>query len=227
MDTLKRLHHYLADQAFYTIVLISLYSLALYLGRVWYSGIWVIYLNLVWNLFLAWVPYIFSMLADGLNRLFPRRWWLQPVPGAIWLLFFPNAPYIITDFFHLAARPSSPLWYDILLLISFSWTGLFLALASMRTMQRVVRYYVGSFLSWVFALLALSASGVGIYLGRFERWNSWDMLTHPSRILLDILRPLTDPLSSLRFFGFSVLFATFLLLSYLLVVSLARPENES
>lgn len=226
MDSLKRLHHYLADGAFYAIVLISLYSLGLYLSRVWYTGTWVVYANLVWNLFLAWMPYAFSMLADGLNRLFPRRWWLQLVPGIIWLMFFPNAPYILTDFFHLEARIGVPLWYDILLLFSFSFTGLFLAMISMRTMQRVVRYYVGTFLSWVFALLALSTSGIGIYLGRFERWNSWDMLSHPSRILLDVIRPLSEPFNSLRFFGVSILFAVFLLLCYLLVMSLSHPERD-
>jgi uncharacterized membrane protein len=227
MDSLKRFHHYLANGAFYTIVLISLFSLALYLGRVWYSQTWVVYANLVWNLFLAWVPYAFSMVTDGLNRLLPRRWLLQLIPGIIWLMFFPNAPYIMTDFFHLQERPGSPLWYDILLLFSFSLTGLFLAMISMRTMQRVVRFYVGGILSWVFVLLVLSVSGVGIYLGRFERWNSWDMLSHPSRILLDVIRPMSEPFNSLRFFGVSILFAVFLLLCYLLVMSLSHPERET
>ncbi len=226
MDFIKRIHFYLVDQIFYSLVLSSLYALGLYVGRAVYSGSPQIYANLVWNLFLAWVPYLFSMLSDGLNRLFPRRWWLHPIPGIIWLLFYPNAPYILTDFFHLQARPDMPMWYDILLLISFSWTGLFLAMASMRTMQRVVRFYVGNFLSWVFALLALATSGVGIYLGRFERWNSWDIISDPHRIILDVLRPMLNPLESLRFFGVSILFAVFLLICYLIIKETARPKPK-
>jgi uncharacterized membrane protein len=226
MDSVKRLHRYLVDQAFYTIVLSSLFSVCLFVGRVIYSGSLGTYSNLVWNLFLAWVPYLFSMLADGLNRLFPRRWGLQIIPGIIWLLFFPNAPYILTDFFHLSARPSMPLWYDILMLISFSWTGLFLAMASLRTMQRVVRFYFGNLLSWIFVLFSLMLCGIGIYLGRFERWNSWDMLTHPSRILLDVVRPMLNPLESLRFFGVSILFSIFLLICYLMIKEMGRPRSD-
>lgn len=226
-NTILRFHRLLIDHSIYPIVLSTLYSLILYAGRVLGSGTWVVYANLVWNLFLAWVPYVFSIITDGLHRLFPRQWWLQVPAGMIWLLFFPNAPYILTDFFHLAPRYGSPLWYDTLLLIAFSFTGIFLAFASLRTMQRLVSYYAGRFVGWVFAFLALVLSGVGIYLGRFERWNSWDMLTQPERILADILAPMTDPLNSLRFFGFSSLFTAFLLICYLMFATMKRPDERS
>jgi uncharacterized membrane protein len=222
----SRWMRFLADQSFFPIVLASLYSLGLYTGRAVTTDNGVVYFNLVWNLFLAWVPYLFSMLADGLHRLRPGRWWLLILPGIAWLLFFPNAPYILTDFFHLEQRPGVPLWYDMLLLISFSWCGIFLMVASLRTMQRLVRHYLGGPISWVFALGALILSGVGIYLGRFERWNSWDMLSHPRRILVDVLAPMTDPLNSLRYFGVTILFASFLLICYLVFLSMDRPEKE-
>lgn len=224
---IRRLHHYLADQSFYSIVLASLYAMSLYLARAWYSEQPAIYGNLPWNLFLAWIPYLFSMLSYGLIGLFPRRWWLHLLPGTIWLLFYPNAPYILTDFFHLAPRAGVPLWYDILLLVTFSFTGMFLGLVSLRTMQRVFRFYFGGFLSWAFALFALALSGVGIYLGRFERWNSWDMLSHPSRIVKDVLYPLTDPLNSMRFFGVSILFALFLLVCYLVFISVDASGRQA
>jgi uncharacterized membrane protein len=226
-NTILRFHRYLVDQSFYPIALSTFYSLALYAGRVLWSGAWMIYANLVWNLFLAWIPYLFSLLADSLHRLFPRQWWLLLPPGIIWLLFFPNAPYILTDFFHLTFRYGSPLWYDTLLLIVFSFTGIFLAFASLRTMQRLVSYYAGNTAGWAFAIFALILGGLGIYLGRFERWNSWDMLTQPERILADLLAPMTNPFNSLRFFGFSSLFTIFLLICYLMFATMRRPDERT
>lgn len=227
LNTLRRLHRFLNDQSFYPILISSVYALALFIGRVVYSQQPRVYSNLVWNLFLAWVPYGFSMVAYGLLHLTRRSWWLMPLPGVIWLLFFPNAPYILTDFFHLIPRPGVPLWYDVLLLICFSWTGIFLAVASLRTMSRVVSAYLGQFPSWAFTSLAILLSAVGIYLGRFERWNSWDMLTHPRRIVADILRPMTDPLNSLRFFGVTILFAIFLFICYLVFISMDTDSSHS
>jgi len=220
---LLRIHRFLTSQSFYPIVLSSILALAIYNGRVILSGSWVIYANLVWNLFLAWIPYCFSMLAAIFHHRFERRWWLLVIPSGIWLLFFPNAPYLVTDFFHLYPRPGIPMWYDILMLTSFSWTGIFLAIASLRTMQGLVKFYLGGFISWVFVVFSLGLGGLGIYLGRFERWNSWDMLSHPKTILKDSLIPFTDPLNSLRFFGFTFLFTAFLVICYLMFISMQNP----
>ena len=222
--TVIRLHRFLASQSFYPIVLSSALAVIIYLGRVLYSGAGMVYSNLVWNLLLAWMPYGFSVLAAALHRLFPKFWWLLVPPGLIWLLFFPNAPYLVTDFFHLSPRPGVPMWYDILMLTTFSWTGIFLAIASLRTMQGLVKVYLGGFLSWVFVVFSLGLGGLGIYLGRFERWNSWDMLVHPQRILRDVLAPLADPMNSLRFFGFTTLFTAFLVVCYLMFISMSHPN---
>jgi uncharacterized membrane protein len=224
---LKRLHRFFSDQSFYPILFASAYALILYMGRALFSGSPVIYVNLVWNLFLAWIPYFFSMLAYALVTFSRPRWWLLGPLGVVWLLFFPNAPYILTDFFHLDTRPGVPLWFDILLLVVFSWTGIFLAMASLRTMQRIVKASLGWLVGWLFTLSAISLSAIGIYLGRFERWNSWDMLSHPMRILRDVIRPLTDPLDSPRFFGVSILFAIFLLICYLVFLSFDLPDEKN
>lgn len=220
MKFLNRLYRFFADQSFFPIAIATVYALALYLGRAMFSGAPVVYANLVWNLFLAWIPYGFSMLAYGLTLQSRRSWLLLGPIGVLWLLFFPNAPYILTDFFHLNYRPGVPLWFDILLLVVFSWTGIFLAMASLRTMQRVVETYLGRWLGWLFSAIAISLSAIGIYLGRFERWNSWDMLSHPTRIVKDVLRPMLNPLESARFFGVSILFAIFLLICYLVFMSM-------
>jgi len=222
-EILLRLHHFVTSQSFYPIVLSSALAVIIYVGRVAYSGSWIIYVNLIWNLFLAWIPYGASMAVAALHSLAPRKWWWLVLPGGVWLLFFPNAPYIVTDFFHLVPRYNVPMWYDILMLTTFSWTGIFLAIASLRTMQGLVRFYIGGFFSWLFVVFSLGLGGLGIYLGRFERWNSWDMLTHPKKILKDILVPFTDPLNSLRFFGFIILITAFLVVCYLMFVSMRTP----
>ena len=222
---LSRLNHFLMSQSFYPILLSSILAIAIFAARVFFSGSLRTYSNLVWNLFLAWIPYLFAILASALYQLLPKQWWLLVIPGGVWLVFFPNAPYIVTDFFHLADRPYIPLWYDLLLLTTFSWTGIFLAIASLRTMQSLVRIHLGAFISWLFVAGALGLSGLGIYLGRFERWNSWDLLTHPKSILKDIAVQVINPLSNLGFFGFTILFTAFLLICYLMFTTI-QPLEE-
>lgn len=225
IEGLMRYHRFLARQSLYPLLLSSAFALALFTARVLYSHT-THYKNLVWNLYLAWLPYVFSFAAISLHHLFPRKWWLIILPGSLWLIFFPNAPYIVTDFLHLEERPFVPIWYDILLLAAFAWTGFFLAIASLRTMQILVRQHLGGVLSWVFTLSALSLSGLGIYLGRFSRWNSWDLLFQPKEVVRDVAIRLVNPFDNLRFFIFSTLFTIFLLVCYLMFLSI-RKENES
>jgi uncharacterized membrane protein len=222
---LRNFHRFLASQLFYPILLSSLLAMGFYIGRVLLSHSWVVYRNLVWNLFLAWVPYLFSVFASGLQRILPRQWWMLLVPGAIWLVFFPNAPYLLTDFLHLEPRPYIPMWYDIGLLATFAWTGLFLGIASLRIMQSLVRSYLGAFVGWLFAAIALGLGGLGLYLGRFSRWNSWDLLIHPKSILIDVATRLVEPSSNLRFFGFVIMFSAFLLVCYLTFISVHRTSE--
>ncbi|MGW8250456.1 MAG: DUF1361 domain-containing protein [Anaerolineales bacterium] len=217
-------HRSLRNHLFYPIVLSSLLAFGIYAGRVFLSSNWIIYRNLVWNLFLAWIPYLLSLLVVWIFHRSRRQWLLLSVLGFIWLIFFPNAPYLLTDFLHLQERPSVPLWYDILLLATFAWTGLFLGIASLRIMQGVVKSYVGRWLGWMFVLIALAASGLGVYLGRFSRWNSWDMLTQPKLILAEVVSKTTDPLNNLRFLGFTVLFISFLTVSYLMFISMHHVD---
>jgi uncharacterized membrane protein len=226
LGLLSRLNRFLLNQSVYPVTLSSMLALSIFIVRAFTSETWVIYANLVWNLFLAWIPYGFSLFAAILDQLFPRSWWLLVLPFLIWLVFFPNAPYIVTDFLHLAPRPDIPLWYDILLLAAFSWTGFFLAIASLRTMQFLVKKYAGGLISWGFVFIAIGLSGLGIYLGRFERWNSWDVLAHPTKIIKDVMIRVVDPFSNLGFFGFTILITALLLVSYLMFITW-RPLEEA
>jgi uncharacterized membrane protein len=196
------------------VLLSSCLAVGLLAGRA-YRGHSIAFGFLVWNLILAWIPYLSSLWADYLHARHPGRWWQLLLPGALWLAFFPNAPYIITDFWHLRERAPIPLWYDIGLLSAFALTGLFLAVYSLRTMQRLVRSYVGLFPSWLFAAAVLGLGGLGVYLGRFLRWNSWDLLLNPQSVWADVTARLADPLGHPQTFGVTILFAAILWVCYL------------
>jgi uncharacterized membrane protein len=111
------------------------------------------------------------------------------------------------------------------MLATFAWTGCFLAIASLRTMQVIVRHHVGWLLSWAFAGIALGLGGLGIYLGRFSRWNSWDIFISPNEIIYEVVLRVLNPLSNLRFFGFTILFSSFLLICYLMFVTIRKEPQ--
>jgi uncharacterized membrane protein len=197
-----------------------------FIFRVVYSGT-SNYSNLIPNLFLAWLPYISSVLAASSYRSRPKHWWNIFLYGIIWLVFFPNAPYMVTDFYHLDPRPPVPLWFDISLIAIFAFTGCFLAIASLRTMQLIVERFLGRIIGWLFALLTLSLGSLGVYLGRFSRFNSWDILLHPRMVLKDIIHNLLNPLDNLGFIGFTLMFTSILLVFYLMFVTSANPIESS
>jgi uncharacterized membrane protein len=132
-----------------------------------------------------------------------------PIAAGLWLIFFPNAPYILTDLLHLAhPRPDVPLWFDVLLLLWFAWTGLSLGMVSLVMMQDIVRREFGRLTGWVFVGSVGLLGALGIYIGRFLRWNSWDLIFAPRQRFTEFLYYATHPsLQSIIFISvFSALF---------------------
>ncbi|HUV26613.1 MAG TPA: DUF1361 domain-containing protein [Anaerolineales bacterium] len=224
IERLDKLHRFLLNQTIYPILLSTIFALGLFSARVILSYSFA-YSNLIWNLFLAWMPFLFSIWAAALYSARPGRWWVIVFPGFLWLLFFPNAPYLITDFLHLKQRPGIPIWFDILMLAAFAWTGFFLAIASLRTMHLLVKNHLGWFISWIFAGTALALAGIGIYLGRFSRWNSWDIFFSPKEILVDVAYRVVNPLSNLNFYGFTSIITAFLIICYIMFISMRRDTK--
>jgi uncharacterized membrane protein len=182
---------------------------------------------MLWNLFLAWVPYLCSVWAIYWHERHPRRWWGLLLPGVVAIAFFPNAPYIVTDFLHLGERPGMPLWYDIGLLASFAWTGIVLGIYALRLLQEIVKAWVGVVLSWLFVLAVLGLSGMGIYLGRFLRWNSWDLVLQPKAILYDVAIRLRYPFGHLSTYGVTLLFAALMFVCYLALTAGPAPRGAA
>lgn len=183
------------------------------------------YLFLCWNLFLAWIPWWAGQAFQASSR---RRasTALQLAWLALWLLFLPNAPYILTDLLHLKPRPPVPLWFDLALLLSYAGTGLLLGYVSLLDVQSVLEERFGPAAGWIAATASLFLSGFGIYLGRFRRWNSWQAVTEPVEILRDISDRLLDPTSHPHPVTVTLVFGGGLFLSYAALRLLtARPST--
>jgi uncharacterized membrane protein len=218
---LGKFHQYLVEHQFYPLLVSSALAIGLWAGRSW---VWAPrnFRFLVWNLFLAWLPYLWSLWALSIHQRQSRRWWLLLLPGTLWLLFFPNAPYLVTDLIHLRSYPPVPLWYDIGMLISFAWAGCFLAVASLYVMHQIIRDYTGRVVSWMIVIGVMGLCGLGIYMGRFLRWNSWDIFLYPTEVIGDIAHRLAHPFSNLQTYGVTLMFAAFLFVCYWTFVSMKR-----
>lgn len=183
------------------------------------------YTQMIWNLFLAWIPFVLAYLAYALSWKRPLLYFVIPIFAFLWLIFFPNAPYLITDLQDLGnGFGEAPFWYDIMLQIWFSWTGLLLGVVSLYLMQEIVRKVFGKIAGWVFVFSVSLLSSIGVYLGRFLRFNSWDIWQNPVDVLSDsaklvlALRP--------RTIGFIGLFTVFFLFVYLTLYAFGHLLQE-
>jgi uncharacterized membrane protein len=177
--------------------------------------------NLVWNVFLAWIPLVLALVVyDGARRGTSRAALVGV--GLLWLLFLPNAPYIVTDFKWLGRYDGGTQWCDPVLIGGAAAIGLALGFLSLYLVQSVVARRLGRSAGWLLAVGALCASGVGVYLGRFERWNSWDVFTEPSRIVGQLASAALDPLAHGRPLALSVSFALAWCMGYALFYATVR-----
>jgi uncharacterized membrane protein len=217
-------HKFLLRHYFYPLLLSSLMACSFLLFRVLYSHTYN-YSNLLWNLFLAWLPYTFSVIAASFYQTSSKRWGFILLFIIFWLVFFPNAPYIVTDFYYLDPRPPIPLWFDISLIAIFAFTGCFLAIASLRIIHLMIDKSLGKIVGWLFALFSLGLASLGVYLGRFGRYNSWDILLAPKSLIKELVTNLFNPLDNLGFLGFTVMFTSILLVFYLMFVTASTPYD--
>jgi uncharacterized membrane protein len=182
------------------------------------------HLGLVWNLFLAWVPLFFALVVMRLDRDGAPGGWRFYSAAFGWLIFFPNAPYIITDLIHLRSRQHPHYWVDMVLILLFAWTGFLLGFWSLYLMRSVVARRAGQAVGWLFIVLMAGLGGLGVYIGRFLRWNSWDVFVNPLAVLRDVARLATDPIANRTSILLAVLFAVFMLMAYLMLHALTHLQ---
>jgi uncharacterized membrane protein len=196
------------------------FSIVLVMARIAYTGR-ITFLSLVWNLFLAWLPYMMSSWLQQQNTATTSRIKFAAV-SFVWLLFIPNSFYILTDLFHLGEHNNVPLWFDLALIISFAWNGLLLGILSVRQMEKMVQRFLSDKYEWLFVYAIMWLNALGVYIGRYLRFNSWDIVTNPFDLTAYILKLLWHPLQYKYAWGMVACFSVFMTLAYLTIKRIGK-----
>ncbi len=183
--------------------------------RIFYTGN-TLYLFLVWNIFLAWIPFMISHLFE---KMVNQNKWKRGIVFCCWLAFFPNALYIVTDLIHLQQESTVPKWFDAVLLFSAAVVGLMMAFISLHRVEKFLKSTVNKMMLSPLIVLILFLGSFGVYLGRFLRWNSWDILRNPFQLLTSIGHRIISPFDHLQTWGITVIFT---MLFYLLYFSIKK-----
>ncbi|MES2847455.1 MAG: DUF1361 domain-containing protein [Bacteroidota bacterium] len=170
------------------------------------------YIFLMWNLFLAWVPFQISLVISSAKK--PNRW-MKYFLLAAWLLFFPNALYIITDLLHLGNGDNKvPLWFDVILLFTSSIASLVMAFVSLYNVELFLRNNLKAKHINKLIVGCLFLGSFGVYLGRFLRWNSWDIVANPVSLLFEVAIRFSNPLVHYRTWAVTLLLTCLFSLLY-------------
>jgi uncharacterized membrane protein len=194
------------------LFVVSVYCVMLSVFRLFYTGTHT-YLFLNWNLFLAFLPWLLTSLA--IIRNVKNRIAILAIMAA-WLLFFPNCLYILTDLIHLRQVEQAPLWLDLIIVLSFAWAGLCYGFMSLMDIEHFLKdgFGVRARTVALISICLIYLAALGIYIGRFWRWNSWDILGNPAELMHDIFDRFSDGWSAYRILGFTVLMGTLLNFMY-------------
>jgi len=171
------------------------------------------YAFLAWNLVLAYVP---LLIANWLNRheIVMRNKVTMALSISAWLLFMPNSFYILTDLFHLQNDAGSKPWFDLTLILSFAWNGILFGIISIWKMEMLLKKTKGRFASAVFIFIVMWLNAFGVYIGRFLRFNSWDIIFNPFPLMADIVEMILNPCDYKSAWAISVCFACFISILY-------------
>jgi uncharacterized membrane protein len=206
------------------LVIMSLISFSLSVFRVFFTKS-DMFLFLNWNLFLAFIPWAFSTIIILKPNMHYRRW-LSTGLLLSWLLFFPNAPYILTDLFHLKEDLTMPIWYDLIMILSFAWTGLLFGFVSLFNIELYLSRFVSDKILPYITIFLLFLGSYGIYLGRYLRWNSWDIINEPFALLYNIGSSIKNPLTHSRAWGMTILMGILLNMIYWSLKAIESGNRE-
>lgn len=202
--------------------ILSVFCFALSLFRAELSGTrHFLFLN--WNLFLAFVPWFLTLILSVNQNLQKNPLVVFGMLG-IWLLFFPNASYILTDLFHLSHHSSMPIWFDLVLILSFAWTGLLYGFLSLWNLEELMKRFLSQRTITTISVLLLFVSSFGVYIGRYLRWNSWDILSNPGKLMLDVGDRIIHPTDHPRTWGVTIFMGLFLTMLYVTFAFLRKKK---
>jgi uncharacterized membrane protein len=220
---MKTIHFYLQTKKreFLVLSVLSLFCLSLLLIRAKASNS-IFFFFLIWNLFLGFLPYCISQMMLYSLKIRENRWY-RIIGLLIWLLFLPNSFYLLTDFFHLNKFNTVPIWFDLMVVSSFSLTGFLFGIYSLFTIEKILFNHYSVSVSKIILLISLYLTAFGIYLGRYLRFNSWDVLSNP----IDLLNSCINCLFIRDVQHFTLGFGTFLLVIYFVATSMKKMETNN
>lgn len=193
-----------------TVWLVSVLAITLLLLRVKITNSTYL-LFLIWNLFLAYIPYFLSSSIYK-NFFNTSKKTQNSFYGLVWLLFIPNSFYILTDFTHLHFKTTFQFSLDMLIISGFSFVGFYVGLLSIHTIRQLVIAKYGNTKGYIFILTISFLSAFGIYLGRVLRFNSWDIISKPIQLAYTSIYALF----SLETIMYTLQLGTIILISYIL-----------
>ena len=134
-----------------------------------------------------------------------------------WLIFFPNALYIVTDLIHLEQESKVPKWFDAVLIFSSSVVGLMMAFISLHRAEKYLQQLFKRKIVAMLVGLLLFLGSFGVYLGRFLRWNSWDILSNPFQLIPSIAQLIISPLEHFETWGITFMLTALFYLLYIAI----------
>lgn len=177
---------------------------------------------LQWNLFLAWLPLIFAFLVYSRVKTRKDLTWQNGLLGLLWLGFLPNSFYIITDLIHLQSSGEIGLLYDTAMITSFVLNGLLLGYMSIYLISKTLVSFTTERAVFVFMQIVLLLSAFAIYLGRYLRWNTWDLVANPAGLLFDVSDRIINPGTHTHTFVVTGVFFLLLSSTYIVLIRLYR-----
>jgi uncharacterized membrane protein len=196
------------------------FSIVLVMARIAYTGKYT-FIWLIWNLLLALIPYLITSWLQQRPAVQTNRLKFAAV-SLIWLLFVPNSFYILTDLFHLGKFTNVPNWFDLTLIISFAWNGLLLGVLSVRQMEKIMQPHLRGKHELLFIYPIMWLNALGVYIGRYPRFNSWDILTNPFKLITYLIELICHPVQWKYAWGMVACFSIFMTLVYLAIKRLSK-----
>ena len=215
----------LIQTRFKTLVLVTvalIFSIILLMVRMKLNKSY-FFLFLIWNVFLAIIPYTITMYLNtkpNISKIKLAFWSL------VWLAFLPNAPYIVTDLIHIKIGNHSLLWLDVLVVLSFALSGLLLFFISIMDMQKLLKSKFEKLPVEAVSIVIIFLCGFGVYLGRFLRYNSWEIISQPHLLFKDIITIIFSPFQHFEAWLFTLGFGAFLVVGYFMFKNLNQLKTN-
>lgn len=182
---------------------------------------------MIWNLFLAWLPVVFA-LGFRINLTKHRlQSWQNLGLLALWLGFLPNSFYLMSDLIHLQSSGEAAVLYDIAMMMSFILNGLILGYISIYIVHNQLLKRLNSRAMMAFLGIVFLACGFAIYLGRYLRWNTWDIVINPFGILFDLSERVINPLIHIQTYVVTITFFVLLSSTYAVIYQLTKVLSQN